>query len=676
MTGLKTKLFAVEQTKEKMEEFQSNSSINYVFAANHIPFPNELIPASEIETEEELRRIYDEIIFGKKLFPQDYSACIKKINWTPGVVYDIYDDKEEKLYEKNFFVLVTNGIVRRVYKCLRNNFGAPSTVEPTGTDISPVENLVDGYVWKYMFSISDSNYRKFSTTNFIPIERDLNIESAAIPGAIEEIFIDNGGAGYSNYFSGQFKSQDIMVDGNTTLYALDQSASPLNNIYSGCVIKIIDGPAANEYRKILSYFVSPGKKEILLDKPFTNFPQAGNSFEIYPYVYVFGDGNETELCEARAIINPQGNSVSRVEILSTGRNYRTAESKIISSIQSIVSSQASLRPIVSPKLGHGADPYTELFSTGICLSTSFNEDENGYITSNNDFRTVGVLKNPKFKEVEIVLDSTKTIGVFTVDENIAEYRDISLRGTISIGNNSSIVVGSNTKFDTSLKQNDKILLTNGITNILTNVVSVANSSQLTISSNTAFAINNYSISKIEHSVFGKVKKFNNSVLTLENVSIEKRLSTNNFIGLVSSATSTVDTTALLPISQGGTLVNGNFNTFNQLERFTGEKINSSTFIPDESIYQSRSDINNIPTASLHSFIEGGSTDIIYATNVSKIFNTGENLIGNNSGAEFRIDNKYSGDLEKDSGQILYIENISAIPRSNSTTERIKIMLEF
>lgn len=68
------------------------------------------------------------------------------------------------------FYVVTDDL--NVYKCLENNSGAVSTTKPTSTstaDGTPAA-LADGYIWKYMFTISAADAEKFVSSNWIPVK--------------------------------------------------------------------------------------------------------------------------------------------------------------------------------------------------------------------------------------------------------------------------------------------------------------------------------------------------------------------------------------------------------------------------------------------------------------------------------------------------------------------------
>jgi hypothetical protein len=56
--------------------------------------------------------------------------------------------------------------------------------------------------------------------------------------------------------------------------------------------------------------------------------------------------------------------------------------------------------------------------------------------------------------------------------------------------------------------------------------------------------------------------------------------------------------------------------------------------------------------------------------------TDTEITGETTEAVFNLDNKYPGYLVKDSGKVLYIENVDPILRQSNRSETIKIILEF
>jgi hypothetical protein len=84
-----------------------------------------------------------------------------------------------------------------VYKCLDNNGGATSTVEPSGTSTS-ILTTGDGYKWKYMYSLTASEQTNFLSTDFMHVSTDSTVSSAAVDGAVNIVKIKTAGTGGTN----------------------------------------------------------------------------------------------------------------------------------------------------------------------------------------------------------------------------------------------------------------------------------------------------------------------------------------------------------------------------------------------------------------------------------------------------------------------------------------------
>jgi hypothetical protein len=388
---------------------------------------------------------------------------IPKVMWANNTVYDMYDHRDTSLYEKDFYV-VTNpfGSEYNVFKCLDNAGGANSTVAPTRVGSNADLQAIitgDDYIWKYMYTISDADWNKFSTTAYVPVTANATVISAAIPGTIETIKIDDAGRGYNNYIlNGVFQSSDIKVGGSTTSYGAPSSASSTTNFYAGCVMRITSGSGVDQYKRINSYETGGNPKIFELDSEFSIAPVAGDSYEVYPYVYVFGDGNETA-AEGIAIIDPNtSNSVSRIEMLNIGRGYRNGQAFVgisplyiqynsngglIQMSSTVTSSNnfiaAELSPIISPQGGHGSDPYQELFANKICVYTKFSNTETGVISTNNDFRQIGIISNPKLTNIDLFFSTNTAVGTFRVGETVRQFKNIKLAGNVTVSTTANTI---------------------------------------------------------------------------------------------------------------------------------------------------------------------------------------------------------------------------------------------
>jgi hypothetical protein len=381
---------------------------------------------------------YDDMVFAKRIRQEDIRLMVPKYLWTQGTVYSQYENTDPNLHSVPFFVVVDDLTEFNVFKCLFNNNGAASIDPPSrngnSLDYYPVETS-DKYLWQYMYTITKLDYERFSTSQYIPVTANTMIVENAVPGTIEVIKVATGGTGYANWYTGTFESPDIRYLGSGTLYGLGDDASPINEFYQGGVLKITESQTpgiVGQYQIITSSVGVGAKKFVSLQGSFSATPSAGDRYEIYPLVSIWGDGNETTKAFARAIINPNAaNSVSRVEMLNTGRLYRNAIANI--EIPEVVKSStnykpAILEPIVSPPQGHGGNPAVELGAKQVGISVSVSDTENGTIPATNDFRSVGILKNPLFNNV--TLTHNTPLGTFSVGETVVQYKDVRLYGSI------------------------------------------------------------------------------------------------------------------------------------------------------------------------------------------------------------------------------------------------------
>jgi hypothetical protein len=79
-------------------------------------------------------------------------------------------------------------------------------------------------------------------------------------------------------------------------------------------------------------------------------------------------------------------------------------------------------PIVSPQGGHGANPVTELGGNAFMIVKKYSGNENGKITSQNEFRQFGIIKNPELSQPQIRISTVQagTDSSFTVGSVVTQ----------------------------------------------------------------------------------------------------------------------------------------------------------------------------------------------------------------------------------------------------------------
>lgn len=228
-------IFVAEQFVESLTEPANN--LIYMFYGNHLPFDNDTSPPEpENSISGIFHDVYDNMIGGKKVRDADLAHMIPKYLWTSGTVYDMYDNRTENLHLKRFYVAVEEGSYYNIFKCLDNNGGAKSTQSPLKSEFVQGDEIYttaqDGYQWKYMYSVSQSQWDQFTSEDFMPVFANSSVSSSAIDGAIYTIKVDNAGQDYSSYAEGFITDTNVggdnkvlEVSGTTSLVVTTQDAS-------------------------------------------------------------------------------------------------------------------------------------------------------------------------------------------------------------------------------------------------------------------------------------------------------------------------------------------------------------------------------------------------------------------------------------------------------------------
>ena len=170
------------------------------------PWASEIAPPQANSSVDTFNQVWKNMIGAKKIVGNDARLAIRRFNWESGTVYDEYDDSEATLDmndpDVKFYVVTDEW---NVYKCLGNNNGNPSTVKPTTINTYIAERVSDKYIWKYMYTLSDEEKLRFTTTNFIPVRTltedngslQWHVQNNAVQGSIGSIKIVNAGSNYN-----------------------------------------------------------------------------------------------------------------------------------------------------------------------------------------------------------------------------------------------------------------------------------------------------------------------------------------------------------------------------------------------------------------------------------------------------------------------------------------------
>ena len=395
-----------------------------------------------------------DMIAAKKITSSDVSHVVPRKNWTNNTSYFAYTHVEADLNSQDFYVMTD---VYNVYKCLSNSdttstgsVASTSTVKTTGTGTSIIKTA-DGYQWKFMYQISAADALKFVTPNYIPVDtvrrangylantydnspgqNQYDVEVAAGSsgnGSIETVHLTTRGSGYLG------EAGTLTAVTNSSTFTIAGAAFVNDDCIVNNDIYMTSGNASGQGGTIIDFVTS--SKVVTINTSgggtavgFANTPAATDTYTIGPKVVVSGDGQGANV---KCTVNASG-AVNAVGIIAGGNNYSNATISIVANTSqsgtlSNPSPAAALTPIVGPAGGHGSDAVKELGGYYVITNARLEYSESNNFTTNNDFRKVGLVAQPKFANGDFatssVIDQATTIVLsswngtqYTADELI------------------------------------------------------------------------------------------------------------------------------------------------------------------------------------------------------------------------------------------------------------------
>ena len=142
----------------------------------------------------------------------------KRYNWNSGSVYSGWDDADDSITPYPFYVL---NDAKEVYICLETGTTETgevnvSTIEPNygtlGVTHEQQFKTGDGYVWKYLFTLTPENIFQHLSSNWIPVslpedslaggdsieDLQVQVKQSAVGGQIIRAEITNPGSGFTS----------------------------------------------------------------------------------------------------------------------------------------------------------------------------------------------------------------------------------------------------------------------------------------------------------------------------------------------------------------------------------------------------------------------------------------------------------------------------------------------
>lgn len=318
MTAIISKEFRLNTAKQFFEDLSSVSSY-FLFIGRSESWDDDVLPDVPYDNFYSTRSdVWQKMTAMKLLSAGDISYAAPRYQWISGTTYSEYDDRDPDLGQKQYYVISDNN---NVYLCIKS--GGISTRNPDleGVQTSGIIDFSDddGYIWKYLFTLSTDAAIKFLTSAFIPV---------------------------------QYIESDPGVNADT---ALRNQWDVQNNAVHGEVlrIKVTDG---------------------------------GTGYTSAPAVELVGNGTG-----ATATATVVGGLVTEIEVVNPGSGY----DEVTIEFTGGGGSGAKAYAVLPPAGGYGADPRNDLRGHFIVINKRLvNDDGAGDFIVGNDFRQIGIIRNP------------------------------------------------------------------------------------------------------------------------------------------------------------------------------------------------------------------------------------------------------------------------------------------
>jgi len=263
MSAIVTDQFRILNASNFVDSVESTDNSYYVVVG--LPNPTvvgfgrstswNLNPPAPIDNFSYNKHYLDTILYGKRITAANIRRIIRRIDWVAGNRYEMYRDdysiinpspltNSSRLYGANYYVMNSD---YRVYICIENGSsgsspkGNVSQDEPTFTDLEPSRagDSGDGYIWKYLFTVSPSDIVKFDSTEYITVPNNWltstnsqivavreSGDSTANNNQIKTVYIEKSGSNYSN---GLGQELSIIGDGSGGRVRVDVEGGQITN---------------------------------------------------------------------------------------------------------------------------------------------------------------------------------------------------------------------------------------------------------------------------------------------------------------------------------------------------------------------------------------------------------------------------------------------------------------
>lgn len=409
----------------------------YVFLSRPLEWANEPTPPTPVDARADDSNIKRNILGVKKVNPSDVALLVDRIDWTTATVYTQYDDTVN-MAGTDFYAFNDENF--RIYKCLSNNNGNPSTVKPSFSEVGP-KTLSDGYIWQLMYEVPAADRVKFLTADYIPVKFYGTSTRFDHNGTISEIILDDQGSSYTTTPLVIIVGDGVGAEATATVSG--GLVTELNLInggsgYSFAFVLILGGGGTGASASVT---IETTDLPNIVNQNVAGYAVATNGqidfieiidggigyLQATTSVSINGDGSG-----AAADLTVVDGEITGVSITDRGTGYTFAELTVNGE-----GADAELRAVISPQGGHGSNIPQELFATTLGISVAIEDFQEDFFLE-NDFRQYGIIKNIKTFDNETLFSANTGNGCFVM--TVPDGTKYNLDDTVTTDSNGKYIV--------------------------------------------------------------------------------------------------------------------------------------------------------------------------------------------------------------------------------------------
>ena len=370
-----------------------------VWSTNTSDLTDAATPFTPQDRLDDLHEAYQNMIGMKKIASSDVAHIVPRYTWSADQTYHAWDSDDSAIYDKKFYIITSEF---KVYKCIFSP-GTNSTSEPVHINTDPTAEG-DGYIWKYMYTVTVTDAEKFLTTSYMPVTSQFIPVTATVNGAVSNSTSVTLDAGENN----EFIKVGQLVAGSGISTEITVAAISGNSLTLSANASLSDG-ATLTFGRLADTDVNYANQTAQMNSGNTSLTAVAG-IERYEVIdqgsgytsataVITGDGTG-----AQASVTVAGGKVTGLTISSEankGDGYTVADVVISGD-----GNGATARAVIAPPGGHGTDPVKELGSFFVAVNTQLSGSETGDLTVGNDFRQITLIKSPKAFGSNATLTST------------------------------------------------------------------------------------------------------------------------------------------------------------------------------------------------------------------------------------------------------------------------------